>query len=145
MSKNTELAINTTKIPDVLTLLNAKLNDLKHITESNYVTSGNLDGFNNLKEEKEVENVIKMFSVILAKETAYTSAQEELGLTSAPVFKQNGSTKEEWKKDCILRVQIINHKEQYDKLVTMKKKAATFLSQEDQKEMFFKELQESFK
>jgi len=130
-------------VPSVLMLLDEKINSLKKITDSVYKTTGNLDGFGDLKVELKVENLIRAYSMIIAKEDAYNRAASDLGIAEYPAFNINGGSSEQWKHDILLRKAIIEHKQTLDTLQAFKDKMSKFLSAEDQKEILMKEM-ESF-
>lgn len=127
-------------VPEVLSLLDQKINSLKHITDSVYRTTGQLQGFGDIKSETKIENLIRAFSMVRGKSDAYASAAKELGLTTVPAFSVDGGNVDDWKQDIILRINIISHKEQLDKLTEYKNKMSKFLSEADQKEILMKEM-----
>lgn len=132
--------LSTFSVPDVIAKLEDKIKELDHITDSKYRTSGNLGEFGDIKKETNISNLIKAFSVIMAKSIAYENAASELGIASFPVFEVNGGSVEDWKKDIQLRIAIIEHKETLDKLQSYRDKMKEFLSKEDQKAMLMQEM-----
>lgn len=147
MSKNnkkeTGLAtIDIKNTPAILDKLDQALNALKKIEESPYKTSGSLDGFGDIKSETKIENLIRAFSMVMGKSEMYTKAQQELGLTKVPIFTIGGGNVDDWKQDILLRINIITHNAKYKKLKEAKEKMAKFLSEEDQKNMILKDLQD---
>ena len=132
----------TFSVPDVIAQLEKKIKELDHITDSKYRTSGNLDGFGDIKKETSIANLIKAFSVVMAKANAYQAAATELSIATFPVFEVNGGSVEDWKKDIQLRIAIIEHKETLDKLQGYRDKMKEFLSKEDQKAMLMQEMAE---
>ena len=130
----------TFSVPDVISQLEKKIKELDHITDSKYRTSGNLDGFGDIKKETSIANLIKAFSVVMAKANAYQAAATELNIATFPVFEVNGGSVEDWKKDIQLRIAIIEHKETLDKLQGYRDKMKEFLSKEDQKAMLMQEM-----
>jgi len=145
MSKKvtTAVAIAGASIPEVIEVLNQKLAALKHIEECVYKTNGEMKPFGNVKDEMKVENLIRMYSSIRSREKAYNAAAEELGLTTYPVFSDNG-TAADWKQDILLRKAIIEQKETLDKLNDFKAKASKFVSEEQQQQMLLKEMSDFF-
>jgi hypothetical protein len=127
-------------VPTVIAQLEAKIKELDHITDSKYRTSGNLDGFGDIKKETSISNLIKAFSVVMAKAKAYAESADELNVESFPVFEVNGGSVSDWKKDIQLRIAIINHKETLDKLTSYRDKMKEFLSKEDQKAILMAEM-----
>lgn len=136
-----EVAISGGGIPEVMQALDAKMKEFEFIKDSKYKTSGSLDGFGDLKNEKLIPNLIRAYSLVLAKSTAYENAAKDLGLSSYPVFEIGGGTVEDWRSDILLRKAIIEQKETMDKLQAFRDKAAKFMSEADQKKMFFAEMQ----
>jgi hypothetical protein len=137
----TEVALGTQfDVPSIIQVLDAKLNSMKHITESKYRTSGTLDGIGDIKKETKIENLIRAYASIIAREEVYNRAAIELGITTYPTFEANGSSSEDWKRDIKLRIDIINQKETADKLTEYKDKMSKFLSAEDQKNMLMTEM-----
>lgn len=146
MSKNkdkqtTELTI-ASGTPEALKLINAKIAALKHIEESVYKTSGDLEGFDNIKTETKLENLIRAYSVVKFKEQAYEAAATDLGLKTYPQFVIGSGTAADWKKDILLRIEIINHKETLDKLNSFKSRMEGFLSEQDKKALLMKEMED---
>lgn len=140
-SLSLELAITNGGIPDVMKALEAKMKEFEFIRDSKYKTSGTIDGFGDIKNEKLIPNLIRAHSLVLAKHNAYEAAAKDLGLSTYPVFELGGGTVEDWKADILLRKAIIEQKENMDKLESFKAKAAKFMSEADQKAMFFAEMQ----
>jgi hypothetical protein len=137
----TDVALGTQfDVPSIIQVLDAKLNSMKHITESKYRTSGTLDGIGDIKKETKIENLIRAYASIIAREEVYNRAAIELGITTYPTFEANGSSSEDWKRDIKLRIDIINQKETADKLTEYKDKMSKFLSAEDQKNMLMTEM-----
>lgn len=137
----TEVALGTQfDVPSIIQVLDAKLNSMKHITESKYRTSGTLDGIGDIKKETKIENLIRAYASIIAREEVYNRAAIELGISTYPTFEANGSSSEDWKRDIKLRIDIINQKETADKLTEYKDKMSKFLSAEDQKNMLMTEM-----
>ncbi len=134
----------TSSVPDVLDQLNKKLAELKHIEESVYKTSGNLEGFGDIKQEMKLDNLIRAFSSVRGREDAYNNAAKELGISPYPVFTVSGGNAADWKQDILLRKAIIEHKTTLDKLNTFKEKMSKFMSEADQKAILLKEMNEFF-
>ena len=144
MSK-AELSTPEITIPQVLEKIQEQLKSFKKIETTSYKTQGTLTGFGNIHNETKVENLIKAHSSIRGRANAYKEAAEDLGLNEYPVFTVDGADAEAWKHDIDLKIQIITHKERIDKLKDIEAKAKSFLSQEDQKVIFFKELMGTLK
>ncbi|RTK92891.1 MAG: hypothetical protein EKK64_11140 [Neisseriaceae bacterium] len=141
MENNTTLLTTNTNIPAVLETIDKALNSMSHITGSDYVTGGNIGGFSkNLKEETDLNVLIKMAASIISRDKAYNDAAQILQLPQYPQFKVNGNHKDEWLKDIQLRIAIITNDDKIKKLQEFKDKATQFLSEEDQKAILFKEM-----
>jgi len=137
----TALAVNT-PVPEVLAAIKAKIESLKHIHDTPWKTSGVVPGFSrSLKEETDKSVILKMLSVILAKEHWYDKAAELAGITSYAPFNEGGGTAADWIADVKLRGQIIEHKETLDKLKEAEGIMSKFLSEADQREMAMKQVQ----
>lgn len=122
--------------------VNLKINELKHIQESVYKTNGKVDGFpNNIQTETNVGELIKMYSVVMAKKNFYNEAQKELNISSAPVFKFNGNSVEDYNADITLRIAIIENKERLDELNTLKKEFTELMDKEDRMQLLQLKLQ----
>jgi len=130
-------------IPDVLTKIDQKLADLKKVTDSVYKTSGALgNGFGDIKTEMKIQNLIGLYSSICAKEKAYEQAAKDLELNPYPEFSVNGFTSSDCKEDIKLRINILSHQEQLDKLNKAKELVSKFLSEEDQKRIALEQLKD---
>lgn len=128
-------------VPSVLDVLNKKIAELAEIETTVWKTSGNLEGFGDIKKEKLIPNLGRALASVMIRADGYRKAMEEgLGLTSYEVFSIGG-TVEDWTHDIQLQMKIINHKETYDTLLGFKDKASKFLSEQDQKAMLFKEME----
>lgn len=139
-----EVAIRSGGIPDILAALDAKAKQFEFIKDSKYRTSGNLEQFGDIKNEKLIPNLIRAYSFVLAKANAYEAAAKDLGLTEYPIFEVGGGSVEDWKSDILLRKAIIEQKENSDKVQAFREKAAKFMSEADQKAMFVKEMETFF-
>lgn len=141
MSNKENLPIQN--IPDVLSKIDSKLAELKKVTDSVYKTSGSLgNGFGDIKTEMKIQNLISLFSTICAKEKAYEAASKDLGLSTYPEFSVNGFTVADCKEDIKLRINILSHQEQLDKLNKAKELVSKFLSEEDQKRIALEQLKD---
>lgn len=148
MGKKPTTAVAIAKVedvPQVLSLLDQEIGKLKVISESVYKTTGNLEGFGDIKAETKVENLIRAFSSVKGREEAYNKAAKELNLSTYPQFSVSGGNAADWKQDILLRIDIITHKDKLDKLTEYKDKMSKFLSAEDQKAMLLNEMADYFK
>jgi hypothetical protein len=140
-NQTNSLALVDTSVPDIISKLNAEISKLQHISDSVYKTPGTIDGFGDIRKETLIPNLIRAYSVVLAKEANYNKAAEDLGLPSYPVFEANGCSAAQWKEDIQLRIAIIEHKDKLDKLVSYRDRVSKFLSEQDQKSLLLKEME----
>lgn len=148
-TENQGLAVlngKNTQMPAVLEMLDKALQSVDKITGSDYITGGNIEGFSkNVKDEQDIANLVKMAASVISRERAYNEAAENLELSTFPQFKIGGSTKDEWIKDIKLRIAIINNSDTINKIKEFKEKTAKFLSEEDQKAILFKDMENFLK
>jgi hypothetical protein len=142
MGKGKEIATVGQDVPQVIELLEAKLKTMDDVRESKYITNGVLDK-HDIKTETKIEELIKCFASVLAREEIYNKSAEVLGIETYPTFDICGGNVEHWKHDIQLRIKVINQKDTVEKLEYFKSKMSEFLSKEDQKNMLMKEM-ESF-
>ena len=132
-------------VPDALQAINDRIAAMKHIQECVYLTSGKITtgsgGQKDIKEEKNVTELVKAFSGILFRAKAIEEAYDELGINSYPAVKVDGGTVEEWKKDILLRIEIINQKDTLDELNSLKKEWEDLMDKEDKKAMLVKKME----
>lgn len=145
MEKTSTAIAKFSSVPDAISLLAKKLEELKFIETSSFKTKKQLDCYN-LETETNLGELVKMLSSVRAREKAYNDAQSELakelgGEFSIPQFKLEGSTADEWAADILLRIKIIQQKETYNKLTALKKEAEDLLDKEDKKALLLKKLE----
>lgn len=140
--QSSELATlaSTTPTGDILAAINGQLEKLNHITESNYKTNGELEGFGNIRNEVKLENLIRAWSSVKNREIAYADAAQDLGKTTFPAFQIGGHGAAAWKEDILLRMAIIEHDATKKKLEEFKKQAESYLSEQDKKAIMLKEM-----
>jgi hypothetical protein len=80
------------------------------------------------------------FASVQSRIKAIESAYSELGRDEYPVVKIEGGTEEEWKQDCMLRIQIIEQKDKLDELNELKKEWEELLDKEDRKAILMKKM-----
>jgi hypothetical protein len=141
--KKLELA-TISNVPEALQVLTEQIKSLKHIQDSVYKTNGKLTltngGTVDLKTETSVDKVVIAFASVSLRAKAIQNAYNEFGITTHPIVKVEGFTEEEWKQDCLLRIQIIEQKDKLDELNEMKKEWEELLDQEDRKAMLLKKM-----
>lgn len=140
------LVVADTTVPDALAILDAKIASMKHIQESVFrspkkisVGGGTID----LETEKSVDNVVKGFAQVMLKASIIEKAYDELGITSRHTPKVDGATVEDWKADCLLRIQIIEQKDTLDELNKLKAEWTELMDKEDRKAMLVKKMMSS--
>lgn len=139
--KTTAVALTSSAgIPDILGALEQEFKDLKRVAETPYQTQGQLDGFGNIKDEKNIGNLIKAYSSVVGRSEAYDKAQVALGVKDAPEFQLNGGTVEAWKHDIQLRIQVITQDERFNQLKEFKKQAEELMDKEDKKKLLLDNL-----
>lgn len=134
------LDLDATNVPAIINALDEKLKSLSHVTDSNYRTAGKLEGIGDIKTMTSIDELIKAYSVICSKEQAYNAAALDLGLSEFKEFTLFGHTREDWKLDIKLRMDLITHKDTLEKINNYKSKFEKFLSVDDQKTMLLNEL-----
>jgi hypothetical protein len=140
--------LSTNKVPQALQAIEAKLNGLKMIEDSVYKTSCEFRWNPNYQSNPpikldaivDVDKLIQIHSYIAMKDEAYNKSANTLEITEYPVFKWQGYTLADWEHDIKLRIAIVTHKTQFDKLKRAKNKLESFLSKEQQVEMFLEQL-----
>lgn len=139
---NTEVVLVSGGPIDALGILKQELSNLKAITETQYKTTGNIDGFpTNLQSEIKIDVLIKMFSSVMGRSEAYNKAQTELEIKNAPVFKISDSKVEDFKHDIQLRIAVIEHADRKKELEDLIKEGETFLTKADQYEIYKQKLE----
>ena len=133
-------------VPDALQAINEKIAALKHIQESVYVTSKKIStssGQKDIETETSVTELVKAYSGVLFRAKAIDEAYADLfpEMTTRPVTKVDGSTVEDWKKDILLRIAIIEQKETLDELTGLKKEWESLMDKEDKKAMLIKKME----
>jgi hypothetical protein len=114
---------------------------MKRIEESVYRTTGQLDGYPNIKTHTKVEDLYKILGTVIGMHDVYVKATQRLGKKTAPQFTVCGGTLEDWTEDIALRIDIINQDSKLQALKTAKEKMEKFLSEEDQKKMVLQEIE----
>ncbi len=133
-NKNTGLTVQK-DVPSVISALEAELKGIREVTESNYRTSGNLEGIGDIKTMTDLSSLVKAYASVTIRENTYYNASQELGLDEVPAFVVSGGSKEDWKQDISLRIKIITHETRKKELETLINEVKGFLSVEDQRAM----------
>lgn len=143
MSKKEVVKTDST-ILDVMSLLEKKIASFKEIEESIYHISGNFDFGGaqiNIQTETDIAKLIKVGAKITELEAAYIDyAENVLELRSYPVFNLNGHSATHVNEDIKLRIKVLQTKEELDQLKSLRDEAKSFMSVEDQKQMFMDKL-----
>ncbi len=130
--KGTAVAV-VGSVPDMLVTLKKRIESIKRITDTPYKTTGNLEGFGDIKAEQKIENLIRAFSSVRGRADAYAKASEELGLGTVPEFSISGGNVEDWKQDIKLRIAIVEQDTTLKKLEEVQKEMSELLDKEDRK------------
>ena len=119
-------------IPKMLETVNAKILKLKGGPEKEASTIGKtLDPFGEIANIDTIDELIKAYSSISARESLYKEAIKELKLKiKVPTFNIDGITPKKWKDDIKLRIQEVAFKDQLESLEKIKSKLEENLSQE---------------
>ncbi len=139
---NNKLALRT-DVPSILSTLDEELSSLKKITDKPYITTGNTILGNtsiDIKTETKIDNLVKVFSSISGRASAYQKAMDELGIDQAPEFNVEGGTLAQWKEDIQKRLSVIKYEDRKNTLQGFKDKMSKFLSEEDQKKVLLEEM-----
>ena len=144
MAKKNQLSIVGANVPTVLVALEKELENLKHISETNYKTAGLVDNVD-IKTLTKESDLIAIFGGIMTREKIYNEAAKELGRTTYPTFQIGGCNTSDWRHDIDLRIQIITHEERKSNLEKAYDKMKRFLSEEDQKAIAMKEIADLLK
>lgn len=133
-------------IPALVSMVEAKLKDLKEIETTVYkVSGGRIEGFaNKISEETEIENLLRMGSVILARSKAYDDFAAHIERESYPNFNGGGGTLEDYVHDIKLRIRWIEQKETLETLKGFKEDAIKLMSEADQKSILISKMSSYF-
>lgn len=130
---------------DIITALDSAIKSIKEIETTPWKSQGYVDFGNgttiDLKTEQKIDTLIKAFSVVQSKETAYNKAVETLALDSAPIFSICGANTEAFLHDVRLRIMIIQQDSKLNKLKAAKEKMALFMTQAEQRALALKEIE----
>lgn len=134
-------------ITDVLTKLGQAKASFQKISETPYKSTGEgISGFGNIKLETSIDALVKHLAAIEAKREFHEKASviilgsgENIKI---PVFNLNGNSYEDLLHDICLRAKVLSFKERYDKLQEFEERVRGFLSEQDQKNILFNEINE---
>lgn len=122
---------------DILRRFDIAIKEQDELINKPFVTTGELEGFGKLKDQTDVPTLIKAYGSVMAREEIYSAAAKELGIESIPEFIISGGTREQWKQDIQLRINIVQKEENLKVLKSLREEAKGFISKEEQKEDFF--------
>jgi hypothetical protein len=131
-------------VPGMISLLEKKLENFKGINESNYRTSGHIEGIGDIKTMEDTKGLLSAMGSILTSEKAYNEGAKALGLKTYPAYSYKGSPLEDWKSDIKLRYDLITQKETIDTLNEFKRQLESFMSEEDKKAALLNRMQDYF-
>lgn len=129
---------------ETLKIIEERISKMERIQETPYKTTGNLNGFNSIKTETSIENLIRAHSYITNKEKKYYKSADILGVKKAPQFTEGGGTAADWEADIKLRIQIIDQEDMLKRLTKYKEEMSKFLSDQDRKAMLMSEMADLF-
>ncbi len=132
-----ETGLTVTPVPTALDILRDELSALKTITETEYRTDGKVDSFSgNIKEEKNVDTLIKMWSVVRTRAKFYNEAQEDLDVKEAKPFAMGGFGADAFKADIKLRIAVLKHSERKAELEALVTEGVSYLTKDDQHKIY---------
>lgn len=139
MAKKNEIVVSGSTAK-MIEAVDAKIASFKHISDSTYKTSMNLEGFGSLKEVTSVATLVKAYHSVKARENGYYDAANDLGITTLPAFEIGGGNAEAWAQDIKLRIQIIQYGDTMEKLKEIRKGFESLMTNEDRKENLLEQL-----
>lgn len=130
------------QVRNKLELVSNKLKELEIKKENGPKTNGlfSWNGREGVTENSGTVNIHKVMSVsllisilgfLMSKAAEYTVAAEELNLTTFPVFTWSGYNLDAWKNDIDVRISIISHESEVNKLKKVKEELSKYISEED--------------
>lgn len=142
--KSEALVVAVPGVTDAIDRINAEIKQIKHVTESSYSTSGKITTVNgtiDVKTETKVPELVTAYATVVTRVAAIEAAYDELGISEYQVVKIDGGTRDEWKKDIKLRIQVIQYKDRLDELNSFKKEWEELMDKEDRKAALAKKMQ----
>lgn len=122
-----------------------QINKLKHIQETPYKTPGKITMGGSvvvdIKETKEIDTLVKAYSVVATKINAASAAYEKLGFTTYKQPKVDGGTIDEWTDDVKLRLEVIQFTKKLEKLQKTKKAYEDLMDKEDKLNLLNKQVE----
>lgn len=140
----TALAVANPSVSDAIQVINDQLKQMKHVTDSTYVSPckiSTVNGMIDIKTETSVEKLMTAYATVKMRVEAIENAYTEFGIDSYSVIKIDGGTLTEWKKDINLRLQVIQYKDKVDELTAIKKEWEELMDKEDRKALLLKKMQ----
>lgn len=129
-------------VPSMIKALETKLKGFEGINESNYRTSGDIDGIGNIKTMTDLSALIKASGMIIDSERIYSEGAAAMNLDTFPQYSYKGNTVADWLQDIKLRYDLINQKETIDTLNEFKKDLEGFMTEQDKKAVLMSRMQE---
>ena len=127
----TQFNVTQQDVPRLLEQVNDKIKELKGGDECAHQTTGELEGFGNIFNITEPSKLIKAYSSVNSRAKAYTEAATAMCIENPPAFKIGDATAEKWLADITKCYKSATHKQELDKLIKVKDKLETLLSEED--------------
>ena len=129
-------------VPSMIKALETTLKSFEGINESNYRTSGNIDGLGDIKTMTDLSLLIRASGMIIDSERVYNQGAEAMQLETFPQYSYKGNTVADWLQDIKLRYDLINQKDTIDTLNTFKKELEGFMTEQDKKAVLMTRMQE---
>lgn len=137
-----------TQLHEALQTIETRLSAMKKITEGQMRTNGNFK-FNPQSQQAptipidkvtDLSLLISIHAFLTTKKKEYEESAKLLDLSSFPVFKWQHHSYEDWDNDIRIRVAVVSHHTEKQKLHEAKEKLSRFLTEEDQMQLTLKEL-----
>lgn len=134
----TAVAVRT-EMHIALDAIDAKLKEIKDVTESTLKTNGEFR-FNpqytanaaiNIHKTTELKVLVGVLGAVKGHKDKYDEAATILGLSEYPAFEWCGYSYESWEHDIKMRSTIITHHDRKQQLINAKKELEQFMTQED--------------
>lgn len=141
------LAIISGKTPtlEALALVDEQIRKIKSI-EENPKTNGQLEnGLGStldINKEEKIDVLIRALASVRERERSYNEAAEALGLKTIPAFTVGGGNADAWTHDIKKRIEVITQKTKLEKLTKWRDGMSKFLTEQEQKDRFLKDMQD---
>lgn len=144
-NKSTLPVLNSGNIPQIISVLDKKLQESKKLAESPYKTNGQFRTAGitiDIKNEKEIPVLVEAAASLIMKKEYVAKAQIALELESMPQFTVGGHAVEDLLEDIKRRISIVNQHLLTEKIAKYRDRLSQFVSEEEKKAMLLKEMQD---